>query len=143
MGRKNTETIVRAFEYLAISRSFYKRLRKDYELPSVSFLTKLTLKLDSAMDDIEFLNLQCFKLENETQKKCMLLIDKVYVKSSLNYHVSSAFGKAVNKQDSLATTVLGFMLVSLYGRPQYLCRILPVYELDSKFLFEQTQFVLE
>ena len=35
------------------------------------------------------------------------------------------------------------MLVSLYGGPQYLCRILPVCELDSKFLFEQIQFVLE
>ena len=95
------------------------------------------------MDDIEFLNLQCSKLENEMQKKSMLLIDEVYVKSSLTYHAASAFGKAVNKPDSLATTVLSFMLMSLYGGPQYLYRILPVCELDSKFLFEQGQFVLE
>ena len=145
IGKKkySTETIVRAFEYFAISRSLYERLREDYELPSISLLTKLTSKLDSAMDDIEFLNSVFSKLENEMQKKCMLLIKEVYVKSSLTYHAGSVFGKAVNKPDSLATTVLSFMLVSLYGGPQYLCRILPVCELDSKFLFEQTQFVLE
>ena len=73
----------------------------------------------------------------------MLLIEEVYVKSSLTYHAGSVFGKTVHRQDSLATTALSFMLVSLYGGPQYLCRILPVCELDSKFLFEQTQFVLE
>ena len=77
------------------------------------------------------------------KKKSMLLIDKVYVKSSLTYHSGSVFGKAVNKPDSLATTFLSFMLVSLYGESQYLCRILPVCELDSKFFFDQTQFVLE
>ena len=64
-------------------------------------------------------------------------------KSSLTYHAGSVFGKAVNKPDSLATTVLSFMLLSLYGGPQYLCRILLVCELGSKFQFELTQFDLE
>ena len=58
IGKKkySTETIVRAFEYFAISRSLYERLREDYELPSISLLTKLTSKLDSAIDDKVFLN---------------------------------------------------------------------------------------
>ena len=95
------------------------------------------------MDDIEFLNLVFSKLENEMQKKYMLLIDEVYAKSLLTYHAGSAFGKAVNKPDPLATTVLSFMLMSLYGGLQYLCRILPVCELKSKIFFEQIHFVLE
>ena len=41
----------------------------------------------------------------------MLLFDEGYVKSSLTYHAGSVFNKAVNKPDSLATTVLSFMLV--------------------------------
>ena len=140
IGKKkySTETIVRAVEYFAISRSLYERLREDYELLSISLLTKLFSKLDSAIDNKEFLNSVFSKLENEMQKKCMLLINEVYVKSSLTYYVGSVFGKAKTEPASLASTVLSFILVSLYGGPQYLCRTLPVCELDSKFLFEQT-----
>ena len=34
--------IVRAFEYFVISRSLYKRLREDFELPSIPTLTRIT-----------------------------------------------------------------------------------------------------
>ena len=73
----------------------------------------------------------------------VLLIDEVYVKPTLTYHTDSIFGKAVNKPNSLATTILSFMIVSLFGGPQYLCRILPVYELDSTYLFDQANFILD
>ena len=43
----------------------------------------------------------------------------------------------------MATTVLSFMMVSLYGCPKYLCRILPVHELDANFVFRQTHFILD
>ena len=88
-----------------------------------------------------FLIIQSTDFENEMQIKRMLLIDEVYVKLSFTYHAGSVFGKAKTEQASLASTVLSFMLVSLYGGPQYLCRSLPVCVLNSKFLFEQTQFV--
>ena len=133
-------TIVRTFEYFSLSRALYSRLRQDYELPSISLLTRITSKLDSAFDDKEFLNSVLSNLD-EKQKHCIILIDEVYVKPSLAYHAGSIFGKAVNKPEAVATTILSFMLVSLYGGPKYLCRILPVIEL--KFLFQQTNFILE
>ena len=41
------EMIVRGFEYFAKSRSCYKLLRYDYELPSVSTLRRLTSKVSN------------------------------------------------------------------------------------------------
>ena len=38
------DTIVKAFQYFAFSRTLYKRLRVDYQLPSIRKLTTLTSK---------------------------------------------------------------------------------------------------
>ena len=46
--------IVRAFEYFVISRSLYKRLREDFELPSIPTLTRITSKLNSALGDEDY-----------------------------------------------------------------------------------------
>ena len=47
--------IGRAFEYLAISRSLYSRLREGYELPSITMLTNLTSKVGN-LEVNDFLN---------------------------------------------------------------------------------------
>ena len=44
------EMIVRGFEYFAKSRSWYKLLRNDYELPSVSTLRRLTSKVSNVKE---------------------------------------------------------------------------------------------
>ena len=72
----------------------------------------------------------------------ILLIDEVYVKPSLLYHGGTVFGKAVNKHSALANTVLGFFLVGLFGGPEFLLRMIPVAELDSIFLFDECQKVI-
>ena len=38
---------------------------------------------------------------------------------------------------------MSFMIVSLFGKQQYLYRILLVCELDSTFLFDRANFVLD
>ena len=48
------EEIVRAFEYFATSRALYNRLRKDFQLPSITTLTRLTSKI-SKIDENTFL----------------------------------------------------------------------------------------
>ena len=40
------ETIIRAFEYFARSRTLYNRVREDYELPNISTLMRLTSKVN-------------------------------------------------------------------------------------------------
>ena len=42
----------------------------------------------------------------------------------------------------LANTVLSFMVVTLFGGPKFLCKMLPVREIDSNFLFEHNKFLL-
>ena len=46
-GKYTPEMTVRGFEYFAKSRSCYKLLRNDYELPSTSILTRLTFKFSN------------------------------------------------------------------------------------------------
>ena len=46
------------------------------------------------------------QLDDEREKRCLLIIDEAYVKSILQYHVGIVFGKAVNKPNKLANIVL-------------------------------------
>ena len=77
------------------------------------------------------------------EKKCILLLDEVYVKSTLQYHGGTVFGKTVNKPELLANTVLSFMIVCLFGGPKLLYKMLPVKKLDAAFLYQQTELILE
>ena len=45
------ETLVRASEYFATSRALYKRLREDYQLPSITTLTRLTSRFNNLKDN--------------------------------------------------------------------------------------------
>ena len=126
-------TIIRAFEYFATSRTLYNRLREDYELPSVKTLTRLTSKVNKT-DDTQLLKNVFENIEDRQQRTCILLIDEVYVKPALMYHG----GKAVNEPSKLANIVLSFFIVTLFGGPRFLLRMLPVSALDATFLFEET-----
>lgn len=132
-----TDIIMKAFEYLSISRSLYSRLREDYKLPSVKTLTRLTTKV-SKIEDENFLK-RIFDSIDLHQKNCFLLFDEVYVKKMLTYHGGSIFGKAENNPSMLATAVLGIMVITMLGGPSFLSRAIPVAKLNAEFLFEQLQ----
>ena len=135
------DIIIRSFEYFATSRSLYNRLRDDYEFPSIRTLTRLTSKVKNVDDVITMKNVLA-NIE-ERQKSFNILIDEVYVKPALLYHGGTVFGNAVNKPNSLANTVLAFFLVGQFGGPKFLFRMLPVVELDSKYLFEENEKVID
>ena len=63
------------------------------------------------------------------------------MKSKLQYHEGIVFGKPVNKSHLLAHTAISFIIVTLFGDSRFLCKMLPVGELDSKFIFEQTNLI--
>ena len=135
------EVIIRAFEYFATSRCLYNRLRKDYQLPSIPTLTRITSKV-SKLNESSFLN-NVFKSVEENQKICIILHDEVYIKKMMLYHGGSLFGKSVDDPSSLAKTVLGIMIVCLFGGPSFLTKMLPISKLNSKFLFEQINTSIE
>ena len=122
VGDKKYEsyTIVRAFVYFATSCALYKRLREDFELPGITTLTRLTSKVNKI--DVSrggggggetIFNVSC-----------------------------TVFGKAVNKPNELANTVLVFYIITFYGAPKFLLRMLPVSGLDTIFLFGETQKII-
>ena len=81
-------------------------------------------------------------LKDERQKTYILLLDEVYVKTTLQYHGSILFGKAVNNPSVLANTVLSFMIVTLFGGPKFLYKMLPVRNMNAGFLFNQASSIL-
>ena len=78
----SVETMIRAFEYFAMSRATYNHLREDFQLPSITTLTRLTSKVKSVHEDIclqkNFSNLPDIRYRN-----CILPLDEVYVKTIL------------------------------------------------------------
>lgn len=143
LGEKKykSETIVRAFEYFAVSRAAYNMFRQDYELPSITLLTSITSTVKHFNDDA-YLKAVFSKVEI-CQKSCILLLDEVYVKPALQYHGGNIFGKATNKPDVLANTILSFMIVCQFGGPKFLYKLLPVASLDTDFLHQQTNLIVK
>ena len=123
---------MRAFEYFALSRTSCRQLHDDFELPCISTLTRLTSAIKN-LDDYDYLHNMFFCLRDVRKKNCILLLDEVYVKSTLQYHGGTVFGKTVNKPKLLANTVLSFMIVCLCGGPKLIHKMLPVEELDAAF----------
>lgn len=149
MGKQNVgstlypiEVILRAFEYFAKSRSLYNSLCEDYKLPSIRTLTRLT-SIVNKLDDIMFLEKVLSSLCDVRQRQCVIMIDENYVKPALLYQRGTLFGKAVNNPTMLATTVLSFMIKSLFGGPEFLSRILPVTKLTAGFQFDQCTAIIE
>ena len=130
------QIIIRAFEYFATARCLYNLLRKDYQLPSIKTLTRITSKV-SKLSESSFLNKVFDSVDNENQKLCLIIHDEVYVKKMMLYHGGRLFGKAVDDPLSLAKTVLGIMIVCLHGGPVFLSKMLPIAKLKSDFLREQ------
>ena len=119
----------------------YKRLRADYNLPSVQTLTRITSKL-SKSDEPSFLK-SVFDSVDDNQKMCVLLQDEVYVKKTLLYHGGTVFGKSSDNPNALAKTVLGIMLSCMFGGPLFISRMIPISKLSSTFLFDQIKISLE
>ena len=135
------EVVTRAFEYFATSRSLYSRLAKDYQLPSIRTLTRITSKVGS-QDDTSFLQNVLQHVET-WQRRCILMLDEVYVKAALTYHGGTLFGKSVDNPAMLANTVLAFMVKCCFGGPEFFMKLLPVSNLNADFLVDQTKTILE
>ena len=102
--------IARAFEYFATSRSLYTRLRDDFELTSISLLTKLTSKVGNVGDN-EFPQSYFQHCTDPRQRNVVLIINEIYVKPQLSYQGGHVFGKAVDAPAHHATTVVSYMFV--------------------------------
>ena len=123
---------MRAYQYYASSRSLYRRLPLDFQLPSESVLSRIASSY-SKKESSEFISTI---LENVPSKECIILHDEIYVKKMLLYSGGSLFGKAVDDPTALAKTMLGIMVVCLFGGPKFLAKVIPIAKLNSTFLYD-------
>ena len=105
-------TFVRAFCYFAFSRTAYRRFCQNFELPSISTLTRLTSSFN-CYENVTFYFKLFLNLNNQ-QKICILLLNEVYVKPILQYPGKEISGQAINNPSKLAYRV---MIVCMFGLP--------------------------
>ena len=143
VGQKlySPSTILQAFEYFATSRALYSKLVKDYPLPSVRTLTRITSKVDK-IDDISFFK-NVLKYLPPEKRCCNILIDEVYIKPSMSFHGGKVFGKALDNPEKLAKTICCIMVKCLYGGPEFIVKLLPVANLTADFLYSQFNPIAE
>ena len=98
VGEKSfkTATIIRVFECFALSQSACCTMQKDFELPNITILSRLTSKVKT-LDEMPYMHIVFSQLDDERQKRCLSIIDEVYLKTILQYHSGIVFGKAVKK----------------------------------------------
>ena len=85
------EILIRSFVYFSTSRALYNSLRNDYQLPSISTLTRIYSKI-SNINENKFIY-SIFNSLPDKQKLCIILHDEIYVKKSLLYHGGTIFGR--------------------------------------------------
>lgn len=137
IGRKlhSIEILIRAFEYLCTSRSLYSKLSKDFALPSVKTLSRITSRVSKANEDL-FLS-KVLESYPVNKRIIALIFDEIFVKKALLYHGGTIFGKAVNNPNELAKSVFGVMIESLLGGATFLHKMLPVVKLNADFMLEE------
>lgn len=57
--------------------------------------------------------------------------------------VGKFYGISINKPHLLSNKISTFTAVTFFGCPKFLCKMLSVRERDSKFIFQQTNLVLD
>ena len=104
-------------------------------MPSEKALSCLTSKVNHLTDG-EYLK-NVFAGLKKKQRKVTILIDEVYVKTTLQYHGGTLFGKAANDPEKLAKAVLSMMIRCPFGGPKFMFKMIPVAKMDASFLYEQ------
>ena len=137
----SNDGIIRAFKYYATSRVCYEKLRSDFEFPNASTMRQITSKFDKISDE-KFVS-EIFANVDERQKKCVILVDEVYVKPSLRYQGGEVFGRAENNPDQLANTILAVMVKCLFGGPKVILKMIPISKLSSDFLYQTVSGVID
>ena len=107
-------------------------MRKDLQLPSIATLTRITSTCAKKCSS-SLLN-TVFSLVENSQKVCVMLVDEVDVKKSLQFHKGEVFGKAAaNNSSLLVDTMLGQMVNCLHWGPDFILTMTPVSKLNADF----------
>ena len=70
------------------------------------------------------------------------MVDEIHIAPSIRYRGGHRIGSSVDQPEKAAKTVLGLMVETMYGGTSFMARLIPVFSLDAKFLFEQIEIII-
>jgi hypothetical protein len=132
-----------------LSPCAYDLLRNYFNLPTKRYLQYLSANLnvtpspsasDSDKTTHNYLNYVSESLKPH-EKVVVLLIDEIYISKRLDYRGKSLVGVASNDQ-SLATTILGFMICSAFGNFSEIVKLLPVHNIKGSEMTPITKTII-
>ena len=118
----------------------YSFLRQYMPLPS---LRSIQRKSALVPNNSQSLISRIFAALPSVQRKCIIVVDEVYVKPSLRYSSGQFFGKSADQPDKLARTMLGIMVKCLLGGPKFMADCIPIFTLTAKFQYDNVVRVIE
>ena len=120
------------------SRNCYSALREYLTLPHPNTIKNYfgTLGSPGEIADCENTLKQVFSKLTDKEQYCKVLVDEIHIKPSVRYQGNHVVGFSCDEPSKAAKTVLAIMIAPSMGKPSFVCRLIPVYSLTAKFLFE-------
>lgn len=112
------------------SLSAYKLLLEEFNLPSISFLRKITSGKIDALVAAEVL-----KNNKSISEDIILMFDEVYLQKCEEYMSGESFG--VNENGELFKGMMCFMIVGLKSNVPYMIKTVPEQEIKSEWLKDE------
>jgi hypothetical protein len=128
LSSRNSYRIISQHLSLPCSRTLYAHIGRVCEVGDNSECDRT---ISSAMHS--FIGLQ---------KQCLVLFDEMYVKPSIRFRGGHLLGYSVDDPSQMARTILAIMIRPMMGAPAFVCRLLPINKLSSKFLFKTLSSVI-
>ncbi|XP_044766292.1 uncharacterized protein LOC123322410 [Coccinella septempunctata] len=144
-NRYSSSTIIMSFMIHTTSHSTYELLRGFFILPHRRYLQRISSELNvSPSNDINNNNYISNMSSTLTprEKVVVLLIDEIYIAPRLEYRSKNLIGYAANK-DSLAKTILAFMISSAFGNFHEIVKLVPVNSISGVEIIPFATSVIE
>jgi len=130
-------TLMNAVKIFLSSRSAYKNLREILSLPHHKVLQSMFCKVSSMTGSHkESIKAYCNSLTGMS-KYVSLIFDEIYLKPSIQINSEHLIGFSLDEPTKCAKTVLAIMLKPMFGVKPLIASLLPVYKLNSEFLFSE------
>lgn len=127
------------------SRSCYAELRQTLQLPHPLTIQACFGKLGTPGTDKECRDTitKVYSTLTGKQLYTKIMVDEIHILPSIRYRGHHLVGRSVDNPDKIAKTVLGLMVETMYGGPSFMARLIPIFSLDAKLLFEQVLKLIE
>jgi len=136
-GRRfSTLTVMKSLELYLSSRSCYRILRYTLALPHPTTLVAKLGRVGEVGTDKECAETirTVFQSLSSSEKRCALLFDEMYIKASIRFRGGHLIGYAEDSPSELAKSLLVFMIKPMFGKPAFVCRLVPIFQLSPDFL---------